>query len=287
MIYIDKRQRVVAGSRIAFTLIELLVVISIIALLIGILLPALGRARQTARKAQCGSNLRQIGIAMFSYATESNDFIPREGNVNYREEEIYQEQFGITITKATWPLAFRAYVAPRDEYLGDYHKTPRDRSDKFENVDVYKCPSHPNEDLTVHYIVNGLAFKEAGVVWEGQSGHGRGRVGTQIDLIRPQTTMIYLAEFIDDKDNDFYQTAYVSNFSSYGDRGIAGWKDTWAARHITGDYSGTYQRRIEPKRHTNGSNILFVDSHVEFRTDDYITQLKNWDDQLYGYQANY
>ncbi len=60
----------------AFTLIELLVVISIIALLIGILLPALGAARNTARIAASGSNQRQIGIAMAAYQADNNGYFP-------------------------------------------------------------------------------------------------------------------------------------------------------------------------------------------------------------------
>src|SRR5689334_12887242 len=62
--------------RQAFTLVELLVVIGIIALLIGILMPALSRARAHAVSVQCQSNLRQIGQICYQYATENKGWLP-------------------------------------------------------------------------------------------------------------------------------------------------------------------------------------------------------------------
>jgi len=59
-----------APRRPGFTLIELLVVIAIIALLIGILLPALGKAREAGRFVVCRSNIRQVGLSMFTYASD-------------------------------------------------------------------------------------------------------------------------------------------------------------------------------------------------------------------------
>lgn len=93
----------------AFTLVELLVVIGIIAILIGILLPVLNRARKQAKQAQCASNLRQQGQAMAMYTNEWK-YYPASYCVNEGR------QFAI------WPARLRLYLKG--------------------NQDVFYCPEH-------------------------------------------------------------------------------------------------------------------------------------------------
>lgn len=66
-----------------FTLIELLVVISIIALLMSILIPTLGRAREQARRTHCANNLKQITLALTMYALDNDDKLPLQTFEDY------------------------------------------------------------------------------------------------------------------------------------------------------------------------------------------------------------
>lgn len=85
------------GKRLAFSLMEMLVVISLIVLLISLLLPSLGKAKENARTASCLSNTRQLAIAWDAYTTDSNGYIME-----------YTLQ---SSSRALWTQVLRPYIA--------------------------------------------------------------------------------------------------------------------------------------------------------------------------------
>lgn len=130
------------ASTSAFTLIELLVVIAIIAILAGLLLPTLSRAKESARSIQCLNQMRQIGLAVRLYADENDDNFPRSQHSAFAHRQFpwgraIAGQLGSNASAWTnllngvyhcptdqrtnpWSYGINVYfeLAPDDDYLG-------------------------------------------------------------------------------------------------------------------------------------------------------------------------
>ena len=109
-----------------FTLVELLVVLSIIALLIALLLPAVKRARQTAHRVRCAAHLKSIGLALSMFADEQSDHYPRAGGlISWGDRDFDTALPGLP----SWMEQVHPYAPNKDVFAGcgtyplklDYH----------------------------------------------------------------------------------------------------------------------------------------------------------------------
>ena len=157
--YLSKK----SSRRHAFTLIELLVVIAIIAILAGLLLPALAAAKEKAKRTACVSNLKQIALGIIMYAQDNEDKLP---TLKFRDTGNTQ-----------YPYEMMRYSAPGtfDPDGGPYNLGLLWTNGVIKEGRVFYCPSNmkPNDNLTYDFYTKTKAWPYGGDPTASNPGYVR------------------------------------------------------------------------------------------------------------------
>jgi prepilin-type N-terminal cleavage/methylation domain-containing protein/prepilin-type processing-associated H-X9-DG protein len=225
--------------RCGFTLIELLVVIAIIAILAGMLLPALSRSKSKAKTTLCFSNMRQLGLATQMYANDNRDEVPGDSFFS-----------GYFFASMLSPYVSPIRIEGNKVYDANFLHT------NFSRIGVYQCPAFRSPKptpstppFTLHYTINSIDFS----AYASGKNYAPAPYQRLTGLPAAPSKVAYFAE--------------INSNGPIGPRDFGGW-NIWQPTDTTFDYlskSNAKPRMInsDDKRHLGTTAISFLDGHAE------------------------
>jgi len=229
------KNKVVAQQR-GFTLIELLVVIAIISILAAILFPVFARARESARRTSCLSNLKQIGLGVMMYVQDYDEIYPRAVQKN----------------ATPWDISGLQHVAfsGDDAWLWFTTIYPY-----VKNVQVFRCPSAPIND---NYPTYGNYGANAYVM----KYHNKEPIN-MATVESPASNYLVMDG-----------GAYIMMYSSIVKYPSNGWYLPGTATYAASGYepSSGYQSDWKNGRHFDGINMAFADGHAKWLKSSLVAQ---------------
>ncbi len=219
----------------AFTLVELLVVISIIAILVSVLLPALGKARKQAHAIVCLANLRSMGYALVMYAEDNDEYLPTAtGQFNFSQTQTQTNTNQPILSQGKWIGQLTPYA--EDELL-------------------YRCPGDNSPHFTTPRINN-----ETSILAQRNSSYGLNfYLSESIGLDFNNRKAI--------KTGQHLTTIFVVELAEEGEYSVLDHvhPEGWYASYDK-DKEMPYlnaAKQLAYQRHQGKSNYLFIDGHAE------------------------
>jgi prepilin-type N-terminal cleavage/methylation domain-containing protein/prepilin-type processing-associated H-X9-DG protein len=251
-------------TRHAFTLVELLVVIAIIGVLVALLLPAIQAARAAARRTQCISNMKQVGLAIHQYADVHKGRWPMLAYHNADQDKSKTEQ------QKSWI----ATIAPYMESVDEIRLCPEDRP-RMENDEEV-------QNVVTSYAMNGY-LREADIVnsmnlppilFNAIKAADKDLADTMNDLLETHSTIVL---FEGSAANLIVHYDHVHCYSWFSEANLA----NRGAPHFM-VYKAVSSEVALDRHPGKTANYLYADGHVDSISDE---QIATWCSEGYNFAA--